>query len=229
MLFKSCKFVDLTHLITPNIPHWNSSCGFSIEMMLDYDQGFRTQKIAMHAGTGTHMDAPSHFVKGGMSIDDIPIDKLIVPLSVIDVSAKADASYLISPQDVDEYEKKYEPIPKGNFVIGYTGWSRFWPDIERYRNVDQKGLVHFPAFSKETAQLLLNREIAGLGIDTLSPDCDLDFPVHKLLLGNEKYIVENMANCHLLPPKGAYALLFPLNMDSTESPMRAIGVIQTNQ
>ncbi len=227
MLFNSCKFIDLTHLITPNIPNWNNTCGFTIENILDYNQGLRTQKINMIGGIGTHMDAPSHFVRGGLNIDDISVDHLIVSVCILNVSEKADANYLISKKDVDDYEKQYGQIAENSFVIGYTGWSRFWPDMERYRNPDKNGNALFPSFSGEAAQLLIERGISGIGIDTLSPDCDLDFPVHKLILGKEKYIVENLANCHLMPPQGAYVILLPLNMDSTESPIRAIGIIQT--
>lgn len=226
MLFKSCKFIDLTHLITPNIPNWENTSGFSIENILDYDHGLRTQKFNMLAGTGTHIDAPSHFVRGGSNIDDLPLENLIIPACIINVSEKADANYLISAKDIEDYEKQHGHIPENSFVIGYTGWSRFWPDIKSYRNSDKKGLPHFPSFSAEAVQLLLERDIAGIGIDTLSPDSDPSFPVHKLLLGHGKYIVENLANCHLMPPQGAHVILLPLNMDSTESPIRAIGVFQ---
>ena len=96
MLFKSCKFIDLTHLITPNIPSWENEKVFSMDNISDYNQGFRTQKMTLHAGIGTHMDAPDHFVRGGWSIDDIPLEKLIVPACIINVTEKADANYLIS-------------------------------------------------------------------------------------------------------------------------------------
>ncbi len=229
MLFNTCKFIDLTHLITPNIPNWNNTCGFSSENLLDYNKGFRTQKISLVAGIGTHIDAPSHFIKGGWNVDDLPIEKLIAPVAVINISEKADANYLLSSKDIEEYEKQYGTIPENGFVIAYTGWSRFWPDIERYRNPDSEGQMHFPSFSAESAQLLLERGVAGIGIDTLSPDSDPTFPVHKLLLSNGKYIVENLANCHLLPAQGAHVILLPLNMDSTESPLRAIGVIESKK
>jgi kynurenine formamidase len=228
MLFDSCKFIDLTHLLTPNIPCWDASCGFTMETLMDYNQGYRTQKLTLNAGIGTHMDAPSHFIKGGLSIDDIPLEKLIIPACVLNVSEKANGKYLISAKDVEEYETQHGKIPENSFVIGYTGWSRFWPDSDPYRSADSKGNAQFPSFSAEAAQLLLERKIAGIGIDTLSPDCDLQFPVHKLILGQGKYIVENMANCHLLPAQGAFVILLPLNMDTTESPIRAVGVIPVN-
>lgn len=225
MLFDSYRFIDLTHLITPNIPNWDATCGFTIENSTDYDKGYRTQKIHICGGTGTHIDAPSHFIKGGMSVDDLSLQNLIVQACVINVSEAANPDYRLSVKDIEDYEKKHGKIPENSLVIAYTGWSRFWPDMERYRNPDPKGQVHFPSFSKDAVQILLDRDIAGIGIDTLSPDCDLTFPVHKLLLGKGKYIVENMANCHLMPPQGAYVILLPLNMDSTESPIRAVGVI----
>jgi len=225
MLFDTYKFIDLTHLLTPNIPNWGKTCGFNIENIFDYEHhGHRTQKISLCAGIGTHMDAPGHFVKGGKSIDDIPLEKLIVPVHLINVSEKANANYLISTNDLEEYEKQYGRIIENSFVIGYTGWSRHWPDAERYFNLDNQNHMRFPSFSVEVCQTLLERDISGIGIDTLSPDCNLEFPVHKLLLGKGKYIVENLANCHLLPALGAYVILFPLNMDSTESPIRAVAI-----
>src|SRR5262245_56464567 len=96
MLFDSSKFVDLTHLMTPNLPNWDNVSGFSIENLHDFNEGYRTQKLQMLAGIGTHMDAPSHFIKGAENIDDVPIEKLIAPACVINVSEKADAYYAIS-------------------------------------------------------------------------------------------------------------------------------------
>lgn len=225
MLFDSYKFIDLTHLLTPNIPTWDNTCGFTLDTTKDYDpHGFRVHKIHMQAGVGTHMDAPCHFFKGQASIDDIPLEQLIVQTCVIQVAEKADANYLISLEDIENYEKQYGRIPPNSFVIGYTGWSKHWPDSKSYLNVDQANLMHFPSFSLEAIKKLLEKEIVGIGIDTLSPDCDLTFPIHKLLLGSGKYIIENMANCHLMPPHGAYVILLPLNMDSSESPIRAIGI-----
>lgn len=222
------KVVELTHLLNPEVPTWNGSCGFCLEIKKDYDQIFRVQQMKMHAGVGTHMDAPSHRIQGGFSIADIPLEKFIVPACVIDVSAKADADYEVSIEDLDEYEKKYGQIPPGCLVIAYTGWSRFWSDSDAYRNVDVNGQMHFPAFSAKAAEFLLTRDIAGIAIDTLSPDClDLNFSVHKIILGGGKYIIENIANCSQIPASGTHVIALPLRVEAaTESPIRIIGLIQ---
>src|SRR5260221_336162 len=122
------KIVDLTQPLSSNAPTWNGSCGFCLEMKKDYDRMFRVEQLKMHAGVGTHMDAPSHRFQGGKSIAEIPLEQCIVLAHVIDVSERAHADYEISLEDVEQYEARYGMIASGSLVIGYTGWSRFWLD-----------------------------------------------------------------------------------------------------
>lgn len=227
MILDHFKIEDLTHPLSPNIPTWNGSCGFCLEIKKDYDQMFRVQQVKMHAGIGTHMDAPSHRIQGGLSIADIPVEQLVVPICMIDVSDQAGADYEISVRDIQDHEKKYGLIPSNSLVIAFTGWSRFWTNAHAYRNIDARGQMHFPAFSTQSAELLLKRNISGIAIDTLSPDClDLDFTVHKLILGAGKYIIENIADCSQLPLRGSYAIALPLRAENgTESPIRIIALI----
>lgn len=226
MLLDHFRIEELTQPLSPDAPTWNGSCGFCLEIKKDYDQMFRVHQIKMHAGVGTHMDAPSHRFQGGSSIADIPVEQLVVPLCVIDVSGKAGADYEVSVQDIQEYETAYGPIPQNCLVIAFTGWSRYWTNVEAYRNMDAKGQMHFPAFSAKAVEILLKRQIAGIGIDTLSPDClDQDYPVHKLILGAGKYIIENVGDCSQIPPKGSYAIALPLRAESSESPIRMIALV----
>lgn len=219
--------LDLTHTLSPAVPTWNGSCGFQARVIVDYPEACRVQALEMNAGTGTHLDAPSHFIEGAKSIADLPIEDFIAPLCVLNVSHKAHANYYISVQDLAEFENCHGKIPAHSWVLGCTGWDRYWNDPERYRNVDPQGNMHFPGFSKEAAAYLLDRQIKGLGIDTLSPDClDLHFPVHYLILGAGKCIAENLTNCHRLPPKGAYGLFLPIKTEQgTEAVMRALALI----
>jgi kynurenine formamidase len=226
MLLKHYKVVDLTQPLFEDVPTWGGGCGFCLEIKKDYAM-FRNDYIQMEAGVGTHMDAPSHLFRGATSIDNIPLDQLIIQACLIDVSEKADPDYEISVEDVKDYEQRHGLIPKGSIVIGYTGWNRFWRDAAAYRNLDSNEKMHFPAFSAEAAQALLERDICGIAIDTLSPDCyDKNYSVHRLILGAGKYIIENIGDCSQIPPKGAYLIALPLKIEGgTECPMRIVGLV----
>jgi len=226
-MHKQFTFIDLTHTITTSIPAWQGTDSFSTNIIRDYHQGHRTQQFNIGSNTGTHLDAPAHFDQHAPMIDDIPLDKLIVPACVIDVSSKASEDYHISADDIAAFEKQHGQIPAGCLVIGNTGWHRHWIEPKKYRNLDPHNVMHFPGFSLEAAQLLLERNIVGIAIDTLSPDgADTTFPVHKIILGAGKYIIENIANIEKLPPTGAYVFALPLKIhDAVEAPMRIIGLV----
>lgn len=225
VLLAQCSFIDLTQTLHPAMPTWNGSCGFEQVVTLDYHQcsgedTFRVQKVTIQAGIGTHMDAPAHCIPGGLTIDALPLESLISPCVVIDVSNKIDAHYLISPDDVKQFEAMFGVIPQNAFVLFYTGWSRYWNNAELYRNNHV-----FPSIHPDTARLLLERSVNGVGIDTLSPDRpDHGFPVHRILLGAGKYIVENVAGLAAsLPAVGSYSFALPIkSQGGTEAPMRLI-------
>lgn len=222
------KIIDLTYSLDENVPTWNGSCGFHQELKLDYEGGCRVYSYKCHAGIGTHMDAPSHFIPGGKDIGDISLEQLIVPVSLIDVRDKAHADFFLSAQDILDFEKKHGVIPPKSLVIGYTGWGKYWNDVDKYRSPDAQGKMHYPGFSAEAAELLLQRQIAGIGIDTLSPDgSHKSFPVHHLILGAGKYILENLANLDQMPSSGAYAIVLPMKVRAgTEAPVRAIALLR---
>ncbi|MBI2707274.1 MAG: cyclase family protein [Proteobacteria bacterium] len=224
---KDFTFIDLTHALVLETPSWNGSCGFEHTLRDDYDPSapyqFRTYDIHMQAGIGTHMDAPSHCYPGGRSITDLNLNECITPCVVINVSPQSHERYSLSRQDLETFEAQHGDIPPGCFVIVYTGWDQHWNDPEKYRNNHV-----FPSISKEAASLLLERQIVGLGIDTLSPDRPEDgFPVHQLILSAGKFIVENVANASQLPPIGAYSLALPIKIQGgTEAPLRLVGVVK---
>ena len=226
----SKKIIDLTHPLHDKIPTWTGGCGFSYQNKIDYDQGLRAQSLRMHAGIGTHMDAPTHFVKGGKSISDIDLHDLILPMHILDASNLVDQGFALSIADIKAYEEKYGKIIKGSFFALYTGWEKHWETPEKYRNLDENGIMHFPHYSPDAGAYLLEKGIKGLGIDTLSPDPEValsktPFPVHHMILGEGGYIVENLANLSKVGPH-ASAILLPLAFkDGTESPMRAVAMV----
>lgn len=226
-IFKDFDFIDLTHSLSSTVPHWGVDVGFKYNarniqtVELPGDVKFRVQRLEMSAGIGTHMDAPSHCYEHAASIDTIPLESLITECSVIDVSTKAHEHYSVTPEDITGFENKYGVIPENSFVIVYTGWDQRWLTPDNYRNEKV-----FPNISTEAAKLLLSRDIAGLGIDTLSPDAfGSDFPVHRIILGAGKYIIENVANAKQLDPIGSYIIALPIKViDGTEAPIRLVGL-----
>lgn len=219
--------IDLTHTLNEKTPSWNNQCGFNPVITLDYDDcntdvKFRVQQLQMHAGIGTHIDTPGHCVAGGQTAESIPLDTLLAPLVVIDVSSKMTEDYKTSVSDITDFENQHGEIPDRSFVIFYTGWSRHWEQPSKYHNNHR-----FPTVSSDTASLLISKKIVGIGIDTLSPDRpDSGFPVHDTILGSGKYIIENVANADKMPSIGAYVLILPIKASGlTEAAVRMVGLI----
>lgn len=230
-LLKNYSLVDLTHVLHEQIPTWSGGCGFRLEIKLDYDQGLRVQSLKSHAGVGTHIDAPSHFISGGRNIGDIPLEQLIVPACILDVRAEMAPDFFVRAGHIDRFEKQIGPIPPNALFIAWTGWDQFWSHPDKYRNPDAAGRMHFPGFAPDAAKALLQRNIAGIGIDTLSPDgstngAGVRYPVHELVLGANKYIIENLTQLHQMPPLGAYAIALPPKArDATETGARVVGLV----
>jgi kynurenine formamidase len=183
---------------------------------------FCTQSFVMKGGVGTHIDSPAHCFAGGKTVDQLPVQELCKPCVVIDISDRPGASYRLSVDDIREFEKAHGAIEADSIVFLYTGWSKFWDDAQAYRNN-----LCFPTYSNEAAEYLLTKNIAGIGIDTLSPDMpESGYPVHELMLGAGKYILENVANLDQMPSVGAFCLVAPLKVEgATEAPVRLIGFI----
>jgi kynurenine formamidase len=225
---KKYTLVDLTHEVHPEIPTWDMTCGYFVKTMRDYqhcdgEYKFRSQALDIRASAGTHIDAPSHCFAGTDDVSDISLEKLVVPCIMVDVSSRADQKYKVSVADIQAFEAQYGKIPAGSFVLFYTGWSKHWDTPKKYHNN-----LQFPSISGDVARLLLDRDIVGLGIDTLSPDCDEKGSfVHAAILGAGKYIIENIAsNAEKLPPVGAEILVMPLRVQgAAESPIRLIARI----
>lgn len=221
------KIIDLTHTLHETIPCWDGGCGFKHTCEVDYSEcetptKFKIHSVNMASGIGTHMDAPAHCIEGGLPIDQLPLEQLLCPAVVIDISSHVYENFLLQPGDILAFEKTHGIIRPKDFVLIRTGWEKHWERPERYRN----NLI-FPAVSSEAAELLLQRKIAGLGIDTLSPDRPKSgYPVHQILLSAGKYIVENAASLDLLPPRGSFILTLPIKIkDGTEAPVRLIAFL----
>ncbi len=220
------KIIDLTYTLSSTTPSWDGGCGFDMPVSVDYKDCkepdlFRVHKINMRAGMGTHIDSPAHCIPDAKTIDNLELENLITDCVVIKAESE-DENYIIMPEVVERFEKEHGKIVPNAFVIFNTGWGKFWEDKDKYRNN-----LKFPSVHENTAKLLLERNIAGIGIDTLSPDSTGNaFPVHRIILGAGKYIVENVANVDSLPPVGAKVYIMPLKIkEGTESPIRLVAIL----
>lgn len=222
------KLIDLTHTIDDTIPTWNGRCGFHHDLHMDYadfqsEDKFRVMKVKMHAGIGTHIDAPSHCIPHGRCIHEFDVNEFCMPCVVIDISEKCHERYSLSVQDITDFESRLGRINQGSCVMVKTGWSKFWNEPLKYHNNHV-----FPSVSAAAANLLVDRKVNALGIDTLSPDRPEDgFKAHKSFLGAGKIIMENVANLDMLASIGGFVMSLPIKIkNGTEAPVRLVGLIQ---
>lgn len=195
------------------MPTWDGAQGFDLD---------ENEQITIQSSTGTHIDMPSYFSGKGFTAATLPLEQLVVPAHVIDLSKTATSDTIISPDDIHKYEAAHGLISKNGLVIAHTGWSKHWPNPKTYRNE-----MKFPVFGLPAIELLCARNIAGVAIDTLALEKLGDtHPGHNLLMDAGAYIIENIANCSQLPPKGATVIALPLKVENLrEAPARVIALI----
>jgi kynurenine formamidase len=227
------RILDLTHTLNANNPYWPGEgyTPFEYETFASLEEdGVLSGRFAMAEHTGTHLDAPNHFVQGQLSVDRIPVEQLIVPGIVIDarIPVAENADYQLSVVDLLAWERANGLVPPNSVVFLHTGWDQRWQDFASYRNEDDEGRMHFPGFSPEVTTLLVsNRGIAGLGIDTLSVDYGLsiDFDVHAISHGGGLYHIENAANLGELPATGSWIVVAPIKVEGgTGGPARILAI-----
>lgn len=204
--------VDLTHTLTesfPFIPIPNITFPFKKTPIATIDAlGVAANRWDVHEHIGTQIDAPSHFFKDGLSLEQMPARNLIAPLAVIDISERAakNADALLTVEDIKDWEKRYGLLPKGAAVFMYSGWDAKIGDAKAFINMDDSKTMRFPGFSVEAAEFLIKqRDVVGIGVDTLSLDAgrDKQYPAHKVWLKAGKWGVECVANLKQVPPVGA--------------------------
>jgi kynurenine formamidase len=228
------QVIDLTHPISPTIPTFGGQPGFSAHDVAGAGASYTDRDLQVNEHTGTHVDAPAHFIKGKPTVDAIPASSLVAPAVVIDVRDKVDKDpeYRIEAADLVAWERKHGKIPYGALIVAVTGWSRHWPYPKRYRGVDAAGGLHFPGFGEDAVDwLIANRpRVVGLAIDTLSVDYgrSVGFEVHKKSHGAGLYHVENLDRPERLPAKGATIVVGVIPFDhGSGAPARVIALVAT--
>src|SRR6478672_8729363 len=165
---------DLTHVFSPRTPVFPAFKPIQIRPKFSIAKdGFFANEVTFDEHTGTHLDAPVHFVGNAVTADRLPADKFFAPLAVISIADRAakNADALLSVDDVLAWEKQHGRLPAGAFVAMYSGWGAKVAAADRFLNKDAKGTMHAPGFGEEVARFLVKeRDIVGAGVDTLSLD-----------------------------------------------------------
>ena len=162
------SILDLTHTEPSLVSDQQSQPRANHEKLTSYRREF-----SLSDGFGTHIDAPSHYARGLWTVDQIPTERLVRPLVVINIASKAraNADTLLTVEDIAAWEDQHGHIPQGAVVVLRTGWGGRWNNPASFRNADRQGVPHFPGFSVEAAQFLVDaRYVVGIGTDTMSVD-----------------------------------------------------------
>ena len=238
LAFNESKIIDLTHAFDEQTISWPTAKQYELEVVAaektQAGYWYAANNLCLAEHSGTHMDAPIHFAEGKRAASEVPVEQLIGPAVVIDVSAQAakDADYRVTIGDLKSWEAEYGQIPPGALVLMFSDWGQYWPDKKQYLGTEKPGDVanlHFPSFSKEAAEFLIaERSIDAIGVDTPSIDYgqSKDFIVHQIINGADKPALENIANLDQLPPHGATLIALPMKIaKGSGGPVRIIAIL----
>jgi len=227
--------VDLTHPINDKVPTFSPAEARDYKVQtaatIEKDHYF-ARKIGFPEHFGTHIDAPAHFARGLWTVDQIPPERLIAPMVVLDISNKtrADADYQLSVKDIADWEQVHGQIPGNAVVMLNTGWASRWKSVKDFRNADAKGVMHFPGYSVDAAKFLAEARAAlSLGIDTLSVDYgpSSNFPVHQYTMARSLYHLEDVANLDQVPATGSTVVVAPIKLEGgSGGPVRILALVR---
>jgi kynurenine formamidase len=239
------RVVDLTQPLGPDTPViglppiFASSPGVTMEVISRYDErgpAWYWNTIALGEHTGTHFDAPVHWITGkdlpDNACDTIPVRRFIAPACVIDVTREvaANPDFLLESSHVEAWERAHGRIPAGAWVLLRTGWSSRRRAGE-FLNVAEDG-PHSPGFHQSTSLLLAKeRDVVGVGVETVGTDAgqagrfDPPFPNHGIMHGAGKFGLASLCNLDQLPPTGAIVIAAPLKLvNGSGSPLRVLAI-----
>jgi kynurenine formamidase len=226
--------IDLTHPLNDDSPNWEGTAEspFHARELGNIERdGYYSRIFSTQEHYGTHLDAPAHFAAGAWTVDQIPADRLVRPLVVLDVreNVKGNPDYEVSVEDINTWEQTHGPICQGSVVMAYTGWDERWHRQESFRNQQSDGLTHYPGFSLAAAKFLVqSRKVVGLGIDTMSVDigATTTYPVHLFTSQLGIYHLENVANLAKVPAAGGMVIVAPIKLENgSGGPARVLALV----
>jgi len=213
------KVIDLTLTISENIPTFPGSPQPNFISWENIEKnGYNLELLFLSSHTGTHIDAPYHFLKKGQKIHQIVIKRLVTEAVLIKIRKSADQA--ITKTDIERFEKKHGIIDDGSTIIFHTGWQK---------NLQKKSyFLRNPGLAVSGARYLASKKINLVGIDSPSIDLGKDgkFSVHHILAKNGILIVENLANLEKIHSEKFHLIVAPLKLkNATGSPVRAMALV----
>lgn len=229
--------IDLTYAFDDKTVYWPTAKPFLWEKEAwgpsPGGYWYTAARYAASEHGGTHLDAPIHFSEGKRAADEVPLEDLIRPAVVVDISksCEKDPDYRLTVEDLAAWEKANGNIPEKSILLVHTGWGRYWPDRKKYLGTDaprDTANLHFPGISREAAEFIAKeRRVSGVGIDTASIDFgqSKDFITHQILYGANLFGLENVANLEKVPARGATIIALPMKIrGGTGGPVRIVAL-----
>ncbi|GAA3732638.1 cyclase family protein [Plantactinospora mayteni] len=236
------EVVDLTAPLSAQTPiltlpePFGQTVPFALSEISRYDErgpAWYWNNFTTGEHTGTHFDAPVHWVSGqhGDDVSQVPPSRLIAPAVVLDHTAEAaaDPDFLLEVEHIRAWEAEHGPLPAGGWLLYRTGWDAYGDDAQRYANAGRT-----PGISPGCAKWLAEEApVQGVGVETVGTDAgaahsfDPPFPCHSFLLGADKYGLTQLRNLAQLPPTGAVVVAGPLPIvHGSGSPCRVLALVE---
>ena len=228
-LLEPDKLLDLTQPLGPTTILWPGSRPFAADVEVDYDtHGSYARDLSMPEHSGTHLDAPAHFVRDGATVDEIAIGALVRPAVCLDVRELVgdDPLFTLSAAMIESIEDRDGVIPADSAVLVCTGWDRYLGDASHFCGPGDS--IAFPGIAADAAKLLVERGVAGIGIDTLSVDAGhaTTFPSHRITLPAGLWHLEGLTRLERLPPRGAWLIAAAIPVvQASGAPARAFAIL----
>jgi kynurenine formamidase len=234
------RIVDLTHAFDSDTIYWPTEEGFVLEKgpegVVEDGYYYAAHRFRAAEHGGTHIDAPIHFHADRWTVDEIPLDRLVGPAILVDVSDRCekDPDHRVLVSDFEAWEKQHGRIPTASIVLIRTGFGRFWPDRKAYLGTDERGAqavakLHFPGLHPDAARwLIAERKIRAVGLDTASIDHgpSKQFETHRALSEANVPAFENLAGLDELPASGFSVVALPIKIrGGSGGPLRAIAIL----
>jgi kynurenine formamidase len=241
----SVDVVDLTQPLSESTPvlvlpePFANTPHLSRRRLSEYDErgpAWAWDVLELGEHTGTHFDAPVHWVTGkdGEDVASVPASRLVGPVAVVDRSAAVtdEPGYLLTAEDLDRHEAEHGRLAPGTWVVFRTGWGARGGDEAAFLNVGPEGPVTPGPDVGASRWLAEHPNVVGFGVETVGIDAgaagafDPPFPLHNLLLGAGRYGLTQLANVERLPASGAVIVVAPLKLvDGTGSPARVLAFV----